>query len=43
MKITLIGYGKMGRLIEKKAKERNHLITNILDSQDWNLENLIRM
>ena len=40
MKITLIGYGKMGRLIEKKAKERNHLITNILDSQDWNLENL---
>tara|TARA_B100001248_G_scaffold262469_1_gene258658 strand:- start:2165 stop:2872 length:708 start_codon:yes stop_codon:yes gene_type:complete len=40
MKITLIGYGKMGRLIEKKAKERNHLIINILDSQDWNIENL---
>ncbi|MAJ05528.1 MAG: 4-hydroxy-tetrahydrodipicolinate reductase [Crocinitomicaceae bacterium] len=40
MKITLIGYGKMGRLVEKKAKERNHIITNILDSQDWNLENL---
>ncbi len=40
MKITLIGYGKMGRLVEKKAKERNHIITNILDSQDWSLENL---
>jgi len=34
MKITISGYGKMGREIEKTAKERNHEITAIIDSED---------
>ena len=36
MRITLIGYGKMGKLLERKAIERNHVISNILDNEDWN-------
>ncbi len=36
MKITISGYGKMGREIEKAAKERNHEIIAIIDSgEDW--------
>jgi 4-hydroxy-tetrahydrodipicolinate reductase len=31
MKIALIGYGKMGKEIEKIAHERNHLISLIID------------
>ena len=34
MKITISGYGKMGREIEKTAKERNHEIIAIIDSED---------
>ena len=31
MKITLLGYGKMGKAIEKVAKERGHEIVNTID------------
>ncbi len=31
MKITLIGYGKMGQFIEKIARERGHEIVSIID------------
>jgi 4-hydroxy-tetrahydrodipicolinate reductase len=36
MKIGLLGYGKMGKTIEKFAKERGHEITLIIDiEEDW--------
>ena len=35
MKIALIGYGKMGKLLEIKAKERNHAISKILKNENW--------
>ena len=36
MKITISGYGKMGREIEQIALERNHSIVAILDNtNDW--------
>ena len=31
MKIALIGYGKMGREIEKIALERGHTLVSIID------------
>lgn len=31
MKIALIGYGKMGRMIEEIAKQRGHQIVCIID------------
>lgn len=31
MRITLIGYGKMGKTIEKIAKQRNHEISHIIE------------
>lgn len=34
MKIALIGYGKMGRMIEKIAKERGHEISVIVDVEN---------
>ena len=33
MKIALLGYGRMGKEIEKHAKKRNHEISFILDKQ----------
>lgn len=37
MKIALLGYGKMGKEIEKIAQERNHEIFLKIDSfEDWN-------
>jgi 4-hydroxy-tetrahydrodipicolinate reductase len=44
MKITLSGYGKMGKEIEKIAVQNNHSITAILDKlEDWEiyLENIV--
>lgn len=41
MKIALIGYGKMGRMIEKIAKDRGHEIVAIIDidnQQDFDSE-----
>ena len=34
MKIALIGYGKMGRMIEQIAKERGHDISVIIDAEN---------
>jgi 4-hydroxy-tetrahydrodipicolinate reductase len=31
MKIALIGYGKMGKIIERIARERNHEIVSVID------------
>lgn len=31
MKIALIGYGKMGKMIEQIAKDRGHKIVSIID------------
>ena len=31
MKIALIGYGKMGKMIEQIAKDRGHEIVSIID------------
>jgi 4-hydroxy-tetrahydrodipicolinate reductase len=45
MKIALLGYGKMGKEIEKIALERNHeisLIVDINNPQDLTTENLIK-
>ena len=33
MKIAIIGYGKMGKVIEQIALSRNHKIIAIIDSQ----------
>ena len=41
MKIALIGYGKMGRLLEIKAKERNHTISKILKNKKWTSQDLM--
>jgi 4-hydroxy-tetrahydrodipicolinate reductase len=43
MKIAILGYGKMGRIIEKFATERGHEIVlkiNIENKEDLHLENL---
>jgi 4-hydroxy-tetrahydrodipicolinate reductase len=41
MKIGIIGYGKMGKTIEKIAKDRNHVISGIVDpTNDQKIENL---
>ncbi len=38
MKIALLGYGKMGKEIEKIARERNHDIFLKIDSEkDWEI------
>ena len=31
MKVALIGYGKMGKIIERIAKSRGHEIVSIID------------
>jgi len=41
MKIALIGYGKMGKLLEIKAKERNHTISKILKNKNWTSQDLM--
>jgi|TARA_B110000503_G_scaffold143545_1_gene245700 4-hydroxy-tetrahydrodipicolinate reductase len=40
MNIALIGYGKMGKTIEKLALERGHTIATIIDSSDFNIQEL---
>jgi 4-hydroxy-tetrahydrodipicolinate reductase len=34
MKLALIGYGKMGRAVERLAREKNHLIVHKMDIQE---------
>ena len=41
MKIVLIGYGKMGKLLEIKAKERGHNILKALNNPNWSKEDLL--
>jgi len=36
MKIALIGYGKMGKMIEKIALDRNHKISYVIDIDNIN-------
>lgn len=38
LKIALIGYGKMGRMVEKEARSRNHEIVSIIDPSLENTE-----
>ena len=38
MKIALLGYGKMGKIIERVAKERGHSITLKADSKTKELD-----
>jgi 4-hydroxy-tetrahydrodipicolinate reductase len=40
MKIALIGYGKMGKMIEEISLDRNHTISTILDSNNWSINQL---
>lgn len=40
MKIGLIGYGKMGQMIEKTAINRGHTIVARIDSKDWDIKSL---
>ena len=45
MKIAIIGYGKMGHMIEGIAIERGHEIVlkiNIENTEDFNRENIAR-
>lgn len=40
MKIALIGYGKMGKMIEKVATKRGHSIVARMSTNQWDLEDL---
>lgn len=40
MKIALIGYGRMGKMIEEISLDRNHTISAIIDDKDWNVNQL---
>ena len=40
MKIALIGYGKMGQMVEKRALIRGHSIVARFSSDDWEISPL---
>ncbi len=40
MRIALIGYGKMGKLIEKIATDRGHVISNIFNDSQWSSQDI---
>lgn len=40
MKIALIGYGKMGQMIEKSALSRGHTIIAKISSSEWDLKKI---
>ena len=40
MRIALIGYGKMGKLIEKTAVNRGHIISNVFNDSKWSSEDI---
>ena len=40
MKIALIGYGNMGKMVEKMALNRGHTIISRIDNPDWKVEEL---
>src|SRR2546423_15304847 len=41
MKIALIGYGKMGQMIEKAALDRGHSVIARMTSNQWDMEALL--
>jgi len=51
LKVSLIGYGKMGKMVEKAALSRNHLIVDVLEADvcidfthpDAAVENIYRL
>ena len=40
MRIALIGYGKMGKLIEKIAIDRGHVISNTFNDSQWSSQDI---
>ena len=40
MKIAIIGYGKMGQLIEELALKRGHQIVGVVDVDQWDNEKI---
>ena len=38
MKICIIGYGKMGKIVEKIAKSKGHSISQLIDSPNEEVE-----
>ena len=40
MKIAIIGYGKMGQLVEKLSLERGHEIVGVLDDHQWSADKI---
>ena len=40
MKICIIGYGKMGKMVEKIAKSKGHSISQVIDSANEEVEEL---
>ena len=40
MRIALIGYGKMGKLIEKIAIDRGHIISNVFNDSQWSSQDI---
>lgn len=40
MKIALLGYGKMGKMVETAAQSRGHTIVARINSSDWNVHAL---
>lgn len=42
LKIALIGYGKMGKMVEKAALGRGHIISTIVDPQEGSHQNITR-
>lgn len=40
MRIAIIGYGKMGKLIEKIALDRGHEISNIFNDSKWSFNDI---
>lgn len=42
MKIALIGYGKMGRMIKKVSESRGHSIVACITSGQWDVEGILK-
>ena len=41
MKISIIGYGKMGQQIQKIAVERGHEIHAVIDDDNWSQDSIL--
>jgi 4-hydroxy-tetrahydrodipicolinate reductase len=40
LNIAIIGYGKMGKVIEEISINRGHNVISIIDNKDWNIDKL---